>query len=93
MGRRRQDAAGGRESEGPFGTDAMPALKAHIGKQGWTQAEAASHLGVTQPRIYDLVRSKIAEFGLDNLVTMLARAGMAVDIRVRKAPAKRQAPC
>ena len=72
-------------------SELMTALEAHIRKQGWTRVEAARHLGVTQPRISDLVCGKISEFGLDNLVTMLARAGMAVDIRVRKAPAKKQA--
>ena len=72
-------------------SELMTALKTHIALQGWTQAEAAVRLGVTQPRISDLVRGKITVFGLDNLVTMLARAGMTVDIRVRKAPVKRQA--
>jgi predicted XRE-type DNA-binding protein len=62
----------------------MIALTDHIAKQGWTQSEAAVHLGVTQPRISDLTRGKFSEFGLDHLVTMLARAGMTVDIRVRR---------
>ena len=69
----------------------MIALSDHIEKQGWTQVQAAKHLGVTQPRISDLTRGKLSAFGLDLLVTMLARAGMAVDIRVKKKPAAKRA--
>ena len=69
----------------------MIALTDHIAKQGWTQAEAAVRLGVTQPRISDLMRGKFSAFGLDHLVTMLARGGMSVDIRVRKRAARRAA--
>jgi predicted XRE-type DNA-binding protein len=69
----------------------MIALTDHIAKQGWTQSEAAAHLGVTQPRISDLTRGKFSEFGLDHLVTMLTRAGMTVDIRVRKRVARKRA--
>jgi len=71
--------------------DLMIALTDHIKAQGWTQAEAAKHLGVTQPRISDLMRGKYNLFGLDHLATMLARAGREVDIRVKKAKAKKQA--
>jgi predicted XRE-type DNA-binding protein len=69
----------------------MIALTDHIAKQGWTQSEAAARLGVTQPRISDLTRGKFNAFGLDHLVTMLTRAGMTVDIRVRKRAGKRAA--
>ncbi len=65
--------------------DLMIALTDHIKAQGWTQAEAAKRLGVTQPRISDLVRGKFNLFGLDHLATMLARAGRQVEIRVKKA--------
>jgi len=69
----------------------MIALTNHIARQGWTQSEAATHLGVTQPRISDLTRGKFSAFGLDHLVTMLTRAGMTVDIRVRRRAGKRAA--
>jgi predicted XRE-type DNA-binding protein len=45
-----------------------------------TQAEAAKLLGVTQPRISNLVRGKIDLFSIDTLVGMLARAGIHVDV-------------
>jgi len=71
--------------------DLMIALTDHIKAQGWTQAEAAKHLGVTQPRISDLMRGRFNMFGLDHLATMLARAGRQVEIRVKKATSKKRA--
>ncbi|SRR5258708_5289133 len=47
-----------------------------------TQRSAASLLGVTQPRISDLIRGKIDLFSIDTLVNMLARAGMRVQLQV-----------
>ena len=43
-----------------------------------TQAAAAKLLGVTQPRVSDLVRGKIDRFSLDNLLELLSRAGIRV---------------
>ena len=69
----------------------MIALTKHIKAQGWTQVEAAERLGVTQPRISELMRGKFNAFGLDLLVTMLARAGRSVEVRVKKTSPRRQA--
>ncbi len=60
----------------------MIALDKHIRTKNWTQAEAARHLGVTQPRISDLLRGKINLFGLDSLVNMVVAAGLSVEVRV-----------
>jgi predicted XRE-type DNA-binding protein len=38
----------------------MMALEQHIRTKGWTQAEAARQLGVTQPRVSDLLRGRPA---------------------------------
>ena len=54
-------------------------------KSGMTQAEAAKRLGLTQPRLNDLLRGKIDKFSLDALVNMLGHAGMRVEMRVKKA--------
>ncbi len=43
-----------------------------------TQAEAAKMLGVTQPRVSDLMRGKIERFSVDALVEMIGRAGRRV---------------
>ena len=63
-------------------SELMIALKAHIARTGLSQAAAAKLLGVTQPRISDLLRGKINLFALDALVNMLAKAGMHVEMRV-----------
>lgn len=53
-----------------------------IKKRGLTQAEAARRLGVTQPRVSDLMRGKIDLFSLDTLVNMLASAGFRVELHI-----------
>jgi len=63
----------------------MSALTDHIAQHNLNQAEAARRLGVTQPRISDLMRGKIHLFGLESLITMLAAAGLRVDFQVAKA--------
>lgn len=68
----------------------MDALQQHIKKQKWTQVEAAAQLGVTQPRISDLFRHKLSRFSLDHLVTMLARAGIGVDVRIKKTAKRKE---
>jgi len=51
-----------------------------IEERGLTQVEAAALMGVTQPRISDLVRGRIDLFSVDALIGMLARAGVHVDL-------------
>ena len=54
--------------------------------EGWqlTQAEAASRLGVTQPRLNDLLRGRIDKFSLDALMILATGAGLTVEWRVGK---------
>ena len=47
-----------------------------------TQAAAARLLGVSQPRVSDLMRVKVDKFSSDALVEMLARAGVSVRVTV-----------
>jgi predicted XRE-type DNA-binding protein len=63
----------------------MLALTRHIRREGLTQAQAAKALGVTQPRISNLMHGKIEVFGLDMLVKMATAAGLRVTMRVKKA--------
>lgn len=60
----------------------MMALDQHITRAGWSQQQAATMLGVSQPRISDLVRGKIHLFSLDMLVNMAAAAGMHIELRI-----------
>jgi predicted XRE-type DNA-binding protein len=66
-------------------TALMSALIRHIKREGWTQAQAAKVLGVTQPRISNLIHGKIDVFALDMLVKMATAAGLRVTLRVKKA--------
>lgn len=56
----------------------MAGLRETIAAKGWTQAEAAGHLGIGQSRVSDLVRGKVDKFSLDMLVTLATRAGRKV---------------
>jgi len=60
-------------------------LQEHIRKSGLTQAEAARRLGITQPRVSDLMRGKIDLFSLDTLVNLLSAAGLRVQVVVHAA--------
>jgi predicted XRE-type DNA-binding protein len=60
----------------------MMGLTEAIKAQGLTQAQAAELFGVTQPRISDLTRGKVALFCLDALVDMASTAGMNPTIHV-----------
>ncbi len=62
----------------------MNALIGQIEKQKLTQKEAAKLLGITQPRVSDLIRGKIDLFSIDTLVDWLAAMGMKVDLRVKR---------
>jgi predicted XRE-type DNA-binding protein len=59
-------------------SDLMIALSRLIERRRLTQVQAAAVLGVSQPRISDLVRGKIDRFSLDTLVAMLGHAGVRV---------------
>jgi predicted XRE-type DNA-binding protein len=63
----------------------MRALVTFIRKSKLSQGRAAKLLGVSQPRISDLMRGKIHLFSIDNLVNLLAMAGLRVDVRVKTA--------
>lgn len=49
-----------------------------------TQAEAAKRLGVTQPRINDLLRGRTDKFSLDALMLLAITTGLTVEWRVVK---------
>ena len=63
----------------------MRALIVFIRKKKLTQVQAAKLLGVTQPRISDLMRGKIQLFSTDSLIVLLSTVGLRVDLRVKKA--------
>ena len=62
--------------------DLMIELTKLIEAQELTQAAAAKLLGVTQPRVSDLMRGKIDRFSVDSLIEMLGHAGACVSFAV-----------
>ncbi len=54
-------------------------------RSGMTQIDAAKLLGLTQPRLNALLKGKIEIFSLDALVLIASKAGMSVQLQVKKA--------
>jgi predicted XRE-type DNA-binding protein len=63
----------------------MQKIAAIVKQQNWTQAEAAKHCGVTQPRINDLLRGRVSRFSLDALVNICTALGCRVRLDVEAA--------
>ncbi|MBY0510898.1 MAG: helix-turn-helix domain-containing protein [Rhodospirillaceae bacterium] len=65
--------------------EVMRALQKTI--RGWKlpQSEAAGRLGITQPRLNDLLRGKIDKFSLDALFDLLPHARLKASISVKNA--------
>jgi len=66
--------------------DLMLDLRQYIQGQGWTQAQAASFFGETQPRISNLINGDIARFSVDKLLNLLERTGMQVKVEIVSKP-------
>lgn len=61
------------------------AVEQKVRSWGVTQAEAARRLGVSQPRLNDLLRGRITNFSLDALVELAAKAGLSVRLNIADA--------
>ena len=61
-------------------SDLMIQLQKLIAARGLRQAQAAKILGVTQPRVSDLLRGRIDLFSTDAIIDMLARLGVRVKV-------------
>ena len=70
-------------------SELMVRLQKVIAARGLKQAEAAELLGVTQPRISDLMRGRIDLFSIDTLIDMLARLGIRAKLVLQ--PRRRRA--
>jgi phage-related protein/predicted XRE-type DNA-binding protein len=58
------------------------AIEQQVRSWNVSQANAARRLGVTQPRLNDLLRGRIQNFSLDALVDLAARAGLSVRLDI-----------
>lgn len=65
-------------------SDLMTAIDDTV--RGWdvTQRAAAQRLGITQPRLNDLLTGKISKFSLDALMALASRAGLKVGVAIEK---------
>jgi len=66
-------------------SNVLAVINATVRRWNMTQAQAARRLGVTQPRLNDLLNGKINKFSLDTLLTLATRAGLKVKIDIRSA--------
>ncbi len=62
--------------------EVMIRVEQHLKAQGWTQAEAAKRLKITQPRVSRLTKGRWQDFSLDMLLTLAARAGLKPELRL-----------
>ncbi len=83
---------GAREAESlRLRAELMVEVRRLIRARKLTQRATANLLGVTQPRVSDLIRGKIDLFSVDTLVNMLARGGIRVQLRISRLDRRRRA--
>lgn len=66
-------------------SDLMIALTRRVKTWNLSQEAAAGRLGITRPRLNDLLRGKIDKFSLDALVNLVSAAGLHIEMRVAEA--------
>ena len=71
-------------------SDLLIQLQKTIMNRRLTQAEVGKLLGVTQPRVSDVMRGRLDLFSADSLIDMLARLGVGVRLvfKIPKRPAQ-----
>ena len=65
--------------------DLLIALRDRVAAWKLTQAEAAKRLGISQPRLNNMLQGRIESFSLDMLTKLACRAGLKVEMKLRKA--------
>ena len=70
-------------------SELMLNLQKAIAARGLKQGDAAELLGVTQPRVSDLMRGRIDLFSIDTLIDMLTKLGIRAKIVLQ--PSRRRA--
>ena len=58
------------------------ALRQWMEREDLTQVQAAKRLGVSQPRMSEIVRGKVELLSIDYLVGLCAKAGLTVGVRL-----------
>ena len=63
----------------------MMAISDRLENLDGTQAARAKRLGITRPRLDDLLQGRINNFSLDALVTIAINAGLKISLRAEAA--------
>lgn len=63
----------------------LSTLKARVRSWELSQEAAATRLGITRPRLNDLLQGKLGKFSLDALVNLTAASGLSIELRVAEA--------
>jgi predicted XRE-type DNA-binding protein len=62
--------------------DLMAQLRLVVEKRNWSQVEAAQVLGISQSRVFDLMRGRWDKFSLNMLVTLATLAGLHCELKL-----------
>jgi predicted XRE-type DNA-binding protein len=68
-------------------SEMMLAIRETVESWELTQSAGAKRLGLTQPRMNDLMRGRINKFSLDALINLAARAGLSIRVEVVRSAA------
>lgn len=60
----------------------MRAVRERISVLGWSPSTVAANLGITQPRVSELLDGHISEFSLDTLLALADRVGVHLQVVV-----------
>ncbi len=63
----------------------LSAIKSRVRSWDVPQAAAAARLGITRPRVNDLLQGKLGKFSLDALVNLATASGLTLEITVAEA--------
>lgn len=66
-------------------------VRTEIKRLGWTQKQAAARLGVSQPRVSDLMRGRLHLFSIDMLMGLMDRLEYNVEFDVSRRSATEDA--
>ena len=61
----------------------MTKIANRVKEWGATQKEAANRLGITQPRLNDLLNGRINKFSLDALVNLTGPAHLRLELEIK----------
>jgi predicted XRE-type DNA-binding protein len=59
---------------------AMLIIQQYVSELGTTQVKAAEALGLTQPRLNDLIKGRIDKFSLDTLFNLVSKTGKDIEV-------------